>query len=144
MMASEAALMSSTPSGSRRMRLDDFDSGMNRSAPSRPMTPSGTLSRKIIRHPVPSRSAVTSQPARIGPAMAARPMTGPNAANAPPISFGGKTVLMTPSPCGTQQRAEAALEHARGDEGVGRRRERARRRREREAGHADEEHAPAA
>src|SRR4051812_17617320 len=42
MIASEAALMSSTPSGSSRMRLDDFDSGMNPSAPSRPITPSGT------------------------------------------------------------------------------------------------------
>ena len=56
--------------------------------------------RKIIRQPVPSRSAETSQPARIGPAIAASPMTGPKAAKAPPISFGGKTVLIMPSPCG--------------------------------------------
>ena len=56
--------------------------------------------RKIIRQPVPSRSAETSQPARIGPAMAARPMIGPKAAKAPPISLGGKTVLIMPRPCG--------------------------------------------
>ena len=92
--------MSTTPSGSSRTGLAAFDSGMNRTAPASPMSPSGTLTRKIIRQPVPSRSAVTSQPARIGPAIAARPMTGPNAANAPPISFGGKTFLMTPRPCG--------------------------------------------
>ena len=56
--------------------------------------------RKIIRQPVPSRSALTSQPARIGPPTAARPITGPKAANAPPISAGGKTVLIMPRPCG--------------------------------------------
>ena len=100
MRHSAAVLIRTTPTGSRRVRFPERDSGMNRSAPSRPMTPSGTLMRKIIRQPVPSRSAVTSQPARIGPAIAARPITGPNAANAPPISFGGKTVLMTPRPCG--------------------------------------------
>jgi hypothetical protein len=56
--------------------------------------------RKIIRQPVPSRSAETSHPASTGPPTAARPMTGPNAANAPPISDGGKTVLMMPRPWG--------------------------------------------
>ncbi len=56
--------------------------------------------RKIIRQPVPRRSAETSQPARIGPPTAARPMTGPKVPNAPPISEGGKTVLMMPRPCG--------------------------------------------
>ena len=35
--------------------------------------PIGRLIRKIIRQPVPSRSAVTSQPARIGPANSASP-----------------------------------------------------------------------
>jgi hypothetical protein len=53
------------------------------------------LDRKIIGQPVPRRSADTSQPATIGPAIAVTPMTGPTAAKAPPISRGGKTALMT-------------------------------------------------
>jgi hypothetical protein len=92
--------MSTTPSGSSRMRCVERDSGMKRSAPSRPTTPIGTFMRKIIRQPVPSRSALTSQPARIGPAIAARPITGPKAPYAAPISLGGKTVLIMPKPCG--------------------------------------------
>ena len=87
---------------------------------------------------------MTSQPARIGPAIAARPMTGPNAANAPPISFGGKTVLMTPRPCGISSAPNAPWRTRARDEDVGRRRERARDRGEREAGDADDEDAPAA
>ena len=136
--------MRPTPSGSSLIGVRDFDSGMKRSAPSRPTTPSGTLMRKIIRQPVPSRSAETSQPARIGPAMAARPMIGPKAAKAPPISLGGKTVLIMPEPLRDEQRAEAALQHAGGDEDVGRRRQRARDRGQREAGDADDEDAAAA
>ena len=56
--------------------------------------------RKIIRQPVPSRSAETSQPGEDRPADGGEPHHGPNAANAPPISDGGKTVLIMPSPCG--------------------------------------------
>ena len=117
---------------------------MKRSAPSRPTTPSGTLMRKIMRQPVPSRSAETSQPARIGPAMAARPMIGPKAAKAPPISLGGKTVLIMPSPCGISSAPKPPCSTRVAMRSVGRRRQRARDRGQREAGDADDEDAPAA
>lgn len=85
----------------------DLDSGTNRSASSSPATPTGRLMRKTIRQPVPSRSAPASQPPRIGPAIAAIPITGPNAANAAPSWLGGKTCLMIPSPCGMRSAPNA-------------------------------------
>ena len=41
-----------------------------------------------------------SQPARIGPATPARPMTGPNGMNALPSSSGGKATFTRANPCG--------------------------------------------
>jgi hypothetical protein len=58
------------------------------------------LTRKIIRQPVPNRSASTSTPDSTGPSTAARPITGPKAANALAISSGGKQALIMASPCG--------------------------------------------
>ncbi|MEO9177139.1 MAG: hypothetical protein ABI317_16615, partial [Gaiellales bacterium] len=96
MTQTEARLSSPTPTTSSRTRRGEVDSGMKRSAPSNPSTPTGTLIRKIIR-----------QPARIGPQIAAIPITGPNAPNAPPISSGGNTVLITPRPCGIRSAPNA-------------------------------------
>jgi hypothetical protein len=63
--------------------------------------PSGRLIRKIMRQPVPKKSASISHPARIGPPTEDRPMTGPNRPNAAPISFGGNISLIMPSPWGS-------------------------------------------
>ena len=64
------------------------------------MMPSGTLTRKMARQPVPSRSASTSAPPMIGAATADRPITGPNNAKAFVTSCSSKTSLIIPKPCG--------------------------------------------
>src|SRR3954471_22388870 len=109
MMHSDAVLMSTTPSGSRRRRPDDLDSGTNRRAPSRPTTPSGTLIRKIIRQPVPRRAAVTSQPARIGPGDRGHPHDGAERGERAGHLLGREDLLDHAEPLRDEQRAEAAL-----------------------------------
>src|SRR5690349_10744514 len=73
---------------------------MTRSAPTRPATPSGTLTRKIERQPRPARSPSVSAPPSTGAATALSPITGPKAANAFVISSSAKTSLIIPKPCG--------------------------------------------
>ncbi len=51
--------------------------GRNRAPSTSAASPTGTLTRKIIRQPAPNRSAAISPPAAIGPSMADRPITGP-------------------------------------------------------------------
>ena len=65
-----------------------------------PTTPTGTLIRKIIRQPLPNRSASMRKPARIGPSTAASPMIGPNGMNAFCRSSGWKDCFTMASPCG--------------------------------------------
>ena len=97
-----------------------------------------------MRQPVPNRSASTSQPARIGPPTAARPIIGPKVPKALPISVGGNIVLDHARPCGIITAPKRALQHAQRDEHVRRRRQRAQPPSRHEAGDADQEHpAPA-
>ncbi len=62
--------------------------------------PTGTLMRNTIRQPVERMLASMRTPARIGAAIADRPMTGPKLPNTLPSSSGGKTSLSRPKPCG--------------------------------------------
>ena len=63
-------------------------------------TPMGTLIQKIVRQPASNQFASISTPASTGPPTADRPMTGPKAAKALPISSAGNTALMMAKPCG--------------------------------------------
>ena len=80
--------------------------------------PSGTLIRKIIRQPVPSRSAATSQPARIGPQIAASPMTGPKARERAAHLLAQENLLDHAESLWDQHRAEGALQDAGDDQHV--------------------------
>ena len=51
--------------------------GSSRAPSTSAASPTGTFTRKIIRHPVPNTSAPISPPDAIGPSMADRPITGP-------------------------------------------------------------------
>jgi len=62
--------------------------------------PIGTLMKKIIRQPASSQFASIRTPAMIGPATADSPITGPNSANALPISSAGKIAFRIAKPCG--------------------------------------------
>ena len=128
-------------------RTDGFgrDSAGSTRAPARSAsTPIGMLIRKIIRQPPPKRSASTSQPARIGPPTADRPMIGPNAPNARRDLVGREHLLDHAEALRQHHGAEQALEHAGDDQHLRRLRQRAGQRHQGEAGHAEHEHpAPA-
>jgi len=51
--------------------------GSSRAPSTSAASPTGTLTRKIIRQPAPNTSAPISPPDAIGPSMADRPITGP-------------------------------------------------------------------
>ena len=102
MSRNEPAVASAAPTPSRR-RDAGFVVWPGRSLPPTMSTyaATGTLTRKIMRQPVPSRSALIRPPATIGPSIADRPATGPNTPHALPISCGGKRSRMSPNTCGT-------------------------------------------
>ena len=64
-----------------------------------------------------------SQPARIGPATPARPMTGPNGMNALPSSSGGNATFTRAESLRDHHGAEQTLQHPRDDEPARARRE---------------------
>ena len=74
---SSAPDSSTTPRMSRRSGLGDFVLGTKRAASAKIAMPTGTFSRKMLRHPSPAMSALTSQPPSTGPMTAARPLTPP-------------------------------------------------------------------
>lgn len=74
--------------------------GSARAPTARAKIPSGRLIRNSARQSVPSRSALSSTPATIGPATVDRPMTGPSAAKALLICAGGKRSRISPKACG--------------------------------------------
>ena len=55
---------------------------------------------------MPKRSAFISNPAMTGPSTVESPITGPNAANALPICWGGNRSRISPKVCGTINAAE--------------------------------------
>jgi hypothetical protein len=80
---------------------------MIRAAPTAASRPSGRLTKKISRQPLPNALASTSAPPMMGPSIADNPITGPNTANALPCSSVPKTSLMIPRPCGISSAAAA-------------------------------------
>ncbi len=86
---------------SRRSVADGATFGISFAPAIRTNAPIGTLIRKIMRQPLPNRSASISRPATIGPRTADRPETGPRIAHALPISFGGKMSRIRPKTCGS-------------------------------------------
>ena len=95
-----------TPS-SRRPACDGAPSGSTFAPRTSAKTPSGRLIRNSARQSVPKRSAFISKPATTGPSTVERPITGPNAANALPICWGGNRSRISPNVCGTISAAES-------------------------------------
>ena len=98
---------SAVPTRSSRGRRAARDSGISRAAPKAAISPSGRLTKKISRQPLPNALAAISAPPRIGPSTADPPITGPNTVNAFPSSLGSNTSCMIPRPCGISKAAEA-------------------------------------
>ena len=92
------------------------DSGISATAPIAAIRPSGRLTKKISRQPVPNALAATSAPPMIGPSTADSPITGPNTANADPSSRGGERVADDPEALRDQQRRGRALGQPAGDQ----------------------------
>ena len=62
---------------SRRSGCGDLVLGTKRAASAKIAMPTGMFSRKMLRHPSPATSAVTSQPPSTGAMTAASPPTPP-------------------------------------------------------------------
>ena len=62
--------------------------------------PTGTLIRNSERQSVPNASSSMRTPATTGPSTVERPIAGPNAAKALPISAGPKMSRISPKVCG--------------------------------------------
>jgi hypothetical protein len=75
--------------------------GRKRAPATSTKAPTGTLTRKIIRQPLPSRSTSMSTPETTGPRIAASPQAGPRMPNALPISCGWKRSRISPKTWGT-------------------------------------------
>ena len=106
--------------------------------------PTGRLIRNSDRQSVPKRSALIEQSGDDRPGTVESPITGPNAANALPICAGGKMSRISPKACGIITAADEPLHDARGDQRLGRPRERAHRRCRHEADQPDHQHPLAA
>ena len=119
-------------------------SGTKRAAKNRPISPIGTLTKKIARHPVPPMLAETRPPPSSCPATAASPPVAPNQPSARDLDSRLPVAWMVDSVCGTISAAERALQHAGDDQRGGRRRERAQQRGEGEGADADQEQPPPA
>ncbi|WP_345151239.1 hypothetical protein [Nonomuraea rubra] len=80
----------------------------------------GRLIRKIMRQPVPKKSASTSQPASTGPPTEEMVMTGPETCRTPcPSPVAGNISLISPSPCRQHHGPEQALHRPARDEHLG-------------------------
>ena len=75
--------------------------GTSRTARKKPITPTGTLMKKIHSQP----SASTSTPPRIGPTSVATPAVAPHRAIAWPRRSAGKIRVMTAIVCGVSKEA---------------------------------------
>ena len=91
------------PSWARRPRRAGFWHDP-RGADRRGDRPSGRLTKKMSRQPVPKASGSTRAPPMIGPSTADSPMTGPKTAKARPCSAGAKTSRDDPEALRDQQR----------------------------------------
>ena len=80
---------------------------MIRAAPIAAIRPSGRLTKKIRRQPLPNALAAISAPPTIGPSTADRPITGPNTVNAFCRSAPTNASRTIPSPCGISSAAAA-------------------------------------
>ncbi len=87
--------LSTTPSQSNRC-VCVSSAGTSRQASTKPITPTGTLMKKIHSQPNPS----ISTPPRIGPTSTATPATAPHRLIARPRWCGGKVRVITAMVCG--------------------------------------------
>ena len=85
---------------SRAPRCAGGESGSTRRPTTIANRPTGTLIRNSERQSVPNASSLISRPATTGPSTVDRPIAGPNAANALPISAGPKMSRIRPKVCG--------------------------------------------
>ena len=85
---------------SRAPRWAGSDDGSTRRPTTIANRPTGTLIRNSERQSVPNGSSSIRPPATTGPSTVDRPIAGPNAANALPISPGPKMSRIRPKVCG--------------------------------------------
>ena len=95
------------------------DSGSSCSPATSAAIPIGTLTRKIMRQPVPSTSPSVSRPPITGPSTALPPITGPNRPNAFCSSPGGKASRMSPKALWDHHGGAGALREPEGDQHLG-------------------------
>ena len=82
-------------------RAPDAGSGNRRRASTAPTTPTGTLTRKMARHPSPATSALTSSPPSTWPPMPPRPDATAYHAIARGRARGGTVAVISPRTCGS-------------------------------------------
>ena len=102
-----ASAPSATPARSSPTGCSERLLGTNSTVAATSRMPTGTLMRKIPRHPVPSTSAVTSHPPRSSPAIAPIALSAPTTPNIGPRSSGANMTCTLESTCGTMMPANA-------------------------------------